>query len=140
MRCHVEKRRESLAFNSRVDSVAFNTANELARDMIGGLEPTATQGAAVVAGVALKIDIVAVAGAPKRQLEVVPAPVRVVTRPAPDLFMRPALQRDVATADPGPGQFGEGALLRMARKHRQRQRDDEYRHTDQSGAGICQLS
>ena len=66
VRGHVQKRRETLAFNSRVDTVSSDATGELARNMIGCLEPTAAQGAAVVPGVALKIDIVAVAGAPKR--------------------------------------------------------------------------
>jgi hypothetical protein len=40
VRGHVQKRRESLPFNSRVDTIAFDAAEELPGDMVGFFEPT----------------------------------------------------------------------------------------------------
>jgi len=64
VRGHVQKRRESLPFNSRVDTIAFDAAEELPGDMIGFFEPTTGHVAAIVYSVAAEIDVVAVAGAP----------------------------------------------------------------------------
>ena len=68
---HVQKCRESLPFNSRVDMIAIDAAEELPGGLVGGLEPIAGHVAAIVYSGTAEIDVVAVACATQHELEIV---------------------------------------------------------------------
>ena len=63
VRGHVQKCRESRPFDSRVDMIAFDVADELPSGMVGGFKPIARQVAATVNCVTAEIDVVAIARA-----------------------------------------------------------------------------
>lgn len=58
---HVKKCCESLPFNSCVDTIAFDAAEELPSGLVGGFEPIAGHVAATVYSGTAEIDVVAVA-------------------------------------------------------------------------------
>src|SRR5690349_15727970 len=93
-------------------------ALDVAADAARGLRPGAGHGSVVMGGVALQFEIVAIAGAAKRQVEARAGAVDVILGAAADTLLVAVRRGDGAAARPGAGHSGERAARGL---HRARQ-------------------